>query len=106
MAIAGGYRTSNYMEESIYNLIPKIQEKPPKPSRYVEFRNPPCCFLNSSEGLTLRKNFSSVSFKLLTTYFKNMFAGMKVHVCVLHYLRLMGKGTINIGKDWRYRDFS
>lgn len=34
MALADGYRTSQYMEESIYNLIPKFQEKPPKPARY------------------------------------------------------------------------
>ncbi|EDO42950.1 predicted protein [Nematostella vectensis] len=34
MALAGGYRNNNYQEESIYNLIPKIQERPPKEPRY------------------------------------------------------------------------
>jgi len=35
MALAGGYNSGSYMQqESIYDLIPKIQEKPPKPSRY------------------------------------------------------------------------
>lgn len=39
MALADGYRTTQYPEESIYNLISKYQEKPPKPARYVKFES-------------------------------------------------------------------